>query len=158
MGNLTSDCYELARALVAERSNRRAVDPFRAHDSSWNWQPLPGISGGLDRPSAKLPIGDAFGGFADLKRVLVENHRDEFARNLTQELLTYATGPSVEDSVEPSIDAIVDALDGQGCVPLCCWSSKVNRSAGIPYKMCSHGRIRVRLETLLVAKLTLQGA
>ena len=65
-------------------------------------------------PSGVLPSGEAFRDITDLKRILIENHRGQFTRNLTAKLLTYATGRLLERSDEPSVDAIVEMLQRQG--------------------------------------------
>ena len=67
-----------------------------------------------DRFVGVLQSEEAFQDVADLKRILVENHRDKFARNLTEKLLTYATGRLIERSDEPAVKAIVEKLDRQG--------------------------------------------
>jgi uncharacterized protein DUF1592/uncharacterized protein DUF1588/uncharacterized protein DUF1585/uncharacterized protein DUF1595/uncharacterized protein DUF1587/cytochrome c len=55
--------------------------------------------------SASLPDGTKFDGVAGLRRLMNE-HQEDFARTLTQKLLTYALGRSVEASDWPTIRQI----------------------------------------------------
>lgn len=63
--------------------------------------------------SGQLPGGKAFQNVAGLKEVLVER-RDQFARMLTERLLTYACGRRMEASDRPRIDRIVSHLRAKG--------------------------------------------
>jgi hypothetical protein len=47
----------------------------------------------------------------DLKRALVENHRVEFYRTITEKLMTYVLGRGIEYYDVPTIDHIVARLD-----------------------------------------------
>jgi mono/diheme cytochrome c family protein len=58
--------------------------------------------------SGELPGGHRFADVAGLKRVLVER-KPQFARMLTERLLTYACGRRVEPLDRPAIDAILAA-------------------------------------------------
>jgi Protein of unknown function (DUF1592)/Protein of unknown function (DUF1588)/Protein of unknown function (DUF1585)/Protein of unknown function (DUF1595)/Protein of unknown function (DUF1587) len=55
--------------------------------------------------SASLPDGTRFDGVAGLRR-LMNDHQEDFARTLTQKLLTYALGRSLEPSDWPTIRQI----------------------------------------------------
>jgi uncharacterized protein DUF1592/uncharacterized protein DUF1588/uncharacterized protein DUF1587/uncharacterized protein DUF1585/uncharacterized protein DUF1595/cytochrome c len=55
--------------------------------------------------SASLPDGTTFEGVAGLRRLMAE-HREDFARTLTQKLLAYALGRSLESSDWPTIRKI----------------------------------------------------
>ena len=57
--------------------------------------------------------GETFKDARDLKRILVQNHRDDFYRCLTEKLLIYALGRGVEYSDVETIDQIVAKLDAQ---------------------------------------------
>ena len=62
--------------------------------------------------SASLPDGTRFDGVAGLRRVMID-HREDFARTLTQKLLAYALGRSIESSDWPTIRKIArDAAPG----------------------------------------------
>jgi hypothetical protein len=62
--------------------------------------------------SASLPDGTKFEGVAGLRRLMAD-HREDFARTLTQKLLAYALGRSIEPSDWPAIRKIAkDAAPG----------------------------------------------
>jgi mono/diheme cytochrome c family protein len=62
-------------------------------------------------PSGEMATGEKFSGVRDLKQALVEKHRIEFYRTLTEKLLTYVLGRGVEYYDVPTVDAIVAQLD-----------------------------------------------
>ncbi len=62
-------------------------------------------------PAGELATGEKFSGIRDLKRALVENHRTEFYRTITEKLLTYTLGRGVEFYDVPTVDQIVARLD-----------------------------------------------
>jgi hypothetical protein len=57
-------------------------------------------------PSGKLVTGESFDGVADLKRILLKNKRDDFARCLTRKMLTYALGRGLEYYDKCAVDQI----------------------------------------------------
>lgn len=57
--------------------------------------------------SGKLPDGKVFNGPAELKKVLLAGHRDEFVETVTEKLLTYALGRGLEAHDAPAIRAIM---------------------------------------------------
>jgi hypothetical protein len=59
----------------------------------------------------ELSTGEEFSGVRDLKRALVENHRVEFYRTITEKLMTYVLGRGIEYYDVPTIDQIVARLD-----------------------------------------------
>ncbi len=69
----------------------------------------------------ELITGEKFDGVAELKRILVHQHRDDFYRTLTDKLLTYAMGRGTEYYDVDTIDGIVGRLkanDGRFSVML----------------------------------------
>ena len=58
-----------------------------------------------------LITGETFNSVSELKRILVNGHRDDFYRTLTHKLLTYATGRGMEYYDVETIDQIVKRLD-----------------------------------------------
>jgi len=62
-------------------------------------------------PFGELSTGEEFSGVRDLKRVLVEHHRVEFYRTLTEKLMTYVLGRGIEYYDVPTVDSIVAQLD-----------------------------------------------
>jgi hypothetical protein len=62
-------------------------------------------------PSGELATGEKFAGVRDLKEALLERHRVEFYRTLTEKLMTYVLGRGVEYYDVPTVDAIAENLD-----------------------------------------------
>jgi len=63
--------------------------------------------------SGELPSGQHFNDVAELKRVLVER-KDQFARMLTERLLSYACGRKMEPMDRPAIERILAATKQEG--------------------------------------------
>jgi hypothetical protein len=68
-------------------------------------------SGQAIDPSGELATGEKFSGVRDLKQALLEKHRIEFYRTLTEKLMTYVLGRGVEYMDLPTVDAIAEELD-----------------------------------------------
>jgi len=68
-------------------------------------------------PSGQLVTGETFANFRELKRVLVRNHARDFYRTLTQKLLTYALGRSLDYYDAETVDQIVDRIEKSGGRP-----------------------------------------
>ncbi|HEY5810962.1 MAG TPA: DUF1588 domain-containing protein, partial [Povalibacter sp.] len=60
-----------------------------------------------------LITGEKFSSVRELKRILANEHREEFYRTLTTKLMTYATGRGMEYYDVETIDQIVRRLDDQ---------------------------------------------
>ncbi len=58
-------------------------------------------------PSGEFPSGETYQDFASFKKVLVEDRRDGFTRNLIEKLLTYTTGRHMERVDQFEIDDIL---------------------------------------------------
>jgi len=58
-----------------------------------------------------LISGETFHDVRELKKVLIDNHRVEFYRTLTEKLMTYALGRGLEYYDVPTVDKIVDSLE-----------------------------------------------
>ncbi len=58
-------------------------------------------------PSGRLPNGTRFSGPAELKKILLTGHRDEFVTTVTEKLLTYALGRGLESYDGPAVRAIM---------------------------------------------------
>lgn len=67
--------------------------------------------GGPIDSSGELITGEKFKDVKDLKRALVDRHKREYYRCLTEKLLTYAIGRGLEATDVHSVDLIVDRLD-----------------------------------------------
>lgn len=62
-------------------------------------------------PSGELATGEKFSDVRELKRALIEKHRTEFYRTITEKLLTYTLGRGVEYYDVPTVDRIVERLE-----------------------------------------------
>lgn len=63
--------------------------------------------------AGELPGGESFNNVAGLKHVLIER-KDQFARTLTERLLSYACGRQIERLDRPYVDRIVKELASRG--------------------------------------------
>ena len=90
-------CHKEMDALGFALENFDAVGAWRTKDGKFP----------ID-VAAELPDGRSFNGPRGLKAVLCQN-KDQFARCLTEKLLTYALGRGVEAYDSPAVDAIVKA-------------------------------------------------
>ena len=68
-------------------------------------------------PSGQLITGETFANVRELKRVLVKNHAEDFYRTLTQKLLTYALGRSLDYYDVETVDQIVARIEKSGGKP-----------------------------------------
>lgn len=68
-------------------------------------------------PSGQLITGETFANIRELKRVLVKNHAEDFYRTLTQKLLTYALGRSLDYYDVETVDQIVARIEKSGGKP-----------------------------------------
>lgn len=68
-------------------------------------------------PAGKLITGQEFNGVRELKRILVEQHGQDFYRTVTEKLLTYALGRGLEYYDVETLDRIVERLDQAGGRP-----------------------------------------
>ncbi|HZJ15923.1 MAG TPA: DUF1592 domain-containing protein [Chthoniobacteraceae bacterium] len=63
--------------------------------------------------SGQLITGESFHGVRELKRILVENHRLDFYRCLTEKMLTFAIGRGLEYYDVETVDRIVRRLEAE---------------------------------------------
>ena len=61
-------------------------------------------------PTGKLITGEAFENISELKRILVEDRKNDFYRCFTEKLLTYALGRGLEAQDIEAVDRIVARL------------------------------------------------
>jgi hypothetical protein len=97
---ICASCHERMDPLGLAMEGFNAFGRARTHEAG---QPID--------PSGELTTGEKFSGVRDLKRALLEKHRIEFYRTLTEKMLTYVLGRGVEYYDVPTIDAIVEQLD-----------------------------------------------
>ncbi len=64
--------------------------------------------------SGTLITGESFRGISDLKKILVERHRRDFYRCLTEKMLTYALGRGLDTYDVQAVDTIVNRLESTG--------------------------------------------
>ncbi len=97
------------------RSCHNRMDPIGLAFENFN------AIGGWRDTERKQPIvaegnlitGETFKSVAELKKILANDHREEFYRTLTTKLMTYATGRGMEYYDVETIDQIVKRLQGQ---------------------------------------------
>ena len=61
--------------------------------------------------SGKLISGESFKEIGELKKILVDRHRREFYRCLTEKMLTYALGRGLESYDVQAVDTIVERIE-----------------------------------------------
>ncbi|MHC4995180.1 MAG: DUF1585 domain-containing protein, partial [Planctomycetota bacterium] len=98
----------------------RKIDPLgfalENYDPVGGWRnryPRGRDQGPLIDASGQLPNGQTFDNVVDFKRILAKRG-DQFARCLTEKLLIYAMGRTLEATDRPHIDRIIDDLNKQG--------------------------------------------
>ena len=64
--------------------------------------------------TGRLPSGTEFSGAAELKRVLAIERRDDFIRNLSERMLSFALGRRLELYDQPALDKITAAVEADG--------------------------------------------
>jgi hypothetical protein len=92
-------CHRKMDAMGFALENFDAVGTWREKDGQFP----------ID-PSGELPDGQKFQGAADLKKILRDSGRDDFARCLAEKMLTYALGRGLEPYDKCSVDRIVKQL------------------------------------------------
>ncbi|MBT5168790.1 MAG: DUF1592 domain-containing protein [Opitutales bacterium] len=113
---------QLKKHRTVETCNEchRKIDPLGF--ALENYDPIGGWRdryrrGGSERPvvdaSGQLPNGETFENVEGLKAILAERI-DQFSRCLTEKMLAYSTGRTLEYSDRPEVDRIVADLDRQG--------------------------------------------
>lgn len=98
-------CFECHRKIDPLGFALESFDPIGAWRTNYS-KTLP-----IDT-SGELPGGQKFEDVAGLKRVLSER-KEQFARMLTERLLTYACGRRMETLDRPAIDGILAATKPQ---------------------------------------------
>ena len=111
-GRSLRQLMEQHRADPTCASCHQRMDPlgfgFENFDAIGRWRDREG-SLPIDASGA-LPNGKTFKGPVELKAMLVAN-KEAFARTLSQRLLTFALGRSLQDCDDDTIDRLVKALD-----------------------------------------------
>jgi hypothetical protein len=107
------DVLKLHREAPMCRSCHNRMDPIGLAFENFN------AIGGWRETERKQPIaaqgnlitGETFNSVAELKKILANDHREEFYRTLSTKLMTYATGRGMEYYDVETIDQIVGRLD-----------------------------------------------
>ncbi|HYE07280.1 MAG TPA: DUF1592 domain-containing protein [Planctomycetota bacterium] len=103
---------EAHRAKPACAGCHDRLDPlgfgFENYDAIGRWRDADG-AGPIDS-AGTLPNGVTFRGPVELKKLFLARGRD-FARSLTEKMLTYALGRGLEEYDAPTVDAIVARLE-----------------------------------------------
>ena len=97
---LCSSCHNRLDPLGLALENFNALGVWREKERN---QPIDA--------AGQLITGETFHDIREVKRVLVENHRLDFFRCLTEKLLTYALGRGLEYYDVETVDRIVARLD-----------------------------------------------
>jgi hypothetical protein len=110
------DQLEKHRSVATCNDCHRRIDPpgfaLENFDPIGGWRQSYGRNKKIDA-SGELATGQKFAGIEDFKKLLLQR-KDLFARALTQKLLSYSVGRSVELSDRPHIDQIVASLNSKG--------------------------------------------
>jgi cytochrome c551/c552 len=91
-----ASCHARMDPIGFALENYDAVGRWRTKDA-----------GSVIDASGKLPDGTKFNGPAELKKILLSGHRDEFATTVAEKLLTYALGRGLEAYDAPAVREIM---------------------------------------------------
>lgn len=103
---LCSSCHNRLDPLGLALENFDALGRYRTHEADTE----------IDA-SGELISGESFKNIDDLKKILSTRHKEKFYRSVTEKLMTYALGRSVEYYDLQTIDDIVASLLNQGGKP-----------------------------------------
>ncbi len=62
-------------------------------------------------PSGRLVTGEEFKGLGELKHILVDRHRRDYYRCLSEKMLIYALGRGLDDSDTETVDRLLDKIE-----------------------------------------------
>jgi hypothetical protein len=93
---ICASCHARMDPIGFALENYDAIGRWRAKDA-----------GAAIDASGKLPDGTKFNGPAELKKILLTGHRDEFVTTVTEKLLTYALGRGLEPYDAPAVRTIM---------------------------------------------------
>ncbi|MBI1353582.1 MAG: DUF1592 domain-containing protein [Acidobacteria bacterium] len=117
------DQLQKHRSIATCNSCHQKFDPLGF--ALENFDPIGGWRDNYRRPkgpgprvdaSGELPSGEVFDSIMSFKSALVENHTQGFARCVTEKLLAYAMGRTLEPSDRPEVERLVaeQSRPGQG--------------------------------------------
>ncbi len=115
-GDLTiRELYAKHRTIQSCNDCHKKIDPLgfslENFDAIGRWR-MEYESGHKVDPSGEMPGGEKFDDVSGLKRIM-KRDLDQFSRNLTSKLMTYATGRKMGVSDRPEIDAIVNQMKAE---------------------------------------------
>jgi hypothetical protein len=93
---ICASCHTRMDPIGFALENYDAVGRWRTKDA-----------GAVIDASGKLPDGTKFSGPAELKKILLSGHRDEFVTTVTEKLLTYGLGRGLEAYDAPAVREIM---------------------------------------------------
>ena len=109
------------RTVSTCNSCHQTIDPpgfaLENFDPIGAWRdryPRPGKVDPPVDPSGALPGGERFTGIETFKALLLQNHRQQFARCLTEKLLTYSMGRQLEPADGRQVEKVVAEVAKQG--------------------------------------------
>lgn len=101
------ECHRKIDPLGFALENYNPIGGWRDH------YPRGSQKGPLIDASGQMPNGQAFAGVEEFKTVLMDR-KDQFARCLTEKMLAYSTGRTLEFTDRPEVDGILEDLENQG--------------------------------------------
>jgi hypothetical protein len=116
-GELTiRQLYAKHRTVESCNDCHKKIDPLgfalENFDAIGNWRTKYESGRSID-PSGRMPTGESFRDITGLKKIMLRD-LDQFSRNLTSKILTYATGRTMEVADRPEIDRIAKRLNEKG--------------------------------------------
>ena len=99
-------CHNRMDPLGLALENYNALGRWRDKDSG---QPIDA--------SGRLVTGESFNGIKELKRILVDRHRRDFYRCLSEKLLIYALGRGLDFHDVETVDRLVDRIERENGHP-----------------------------------------
>ena len=105
------------RTIATCNECHRSIDPLGFALENYNPIGMFRYNYGNKKPKVNaadvMADGTEFDGIVSFKKIMM-GKKDQFAHCLTEKMLTYATGRTLEASDRPEIDRIVGELKGQG--------------------------------------------
>jgi hypothetical protein len=116
-GELTiRQLYAKHRTVESCNDCHKKIDPLgfslENFDAIGSWRTTYESGHEID-PSGRMPNGESFQNVTGLKQIMADDLQ-QFSRNLTAKLMTYAAGRTMSVSDRAEIDAIVARLDAEG--------------------------------------------
>ena len=101
-----ASCHNRMDPLGLALENYNALGRWRDKESG---QPIDA--------SGRLVTGESFNGIVELKRILVDRHRRDFYRCLSEKMLIYALGRGLDDRDVETVDRLVERIETESGRP-----------------------------------------